>query len=104
MMKKYFIILALFALLFSGCSKGKEATSETKQIVKGYAKSVLNAPSKAKIVSDLSALRQAIQTYRVEHSAFPASLSNLSVKLYYPNEYNYNANTGEVKSKKYPNL
>lgn len=104
MMKKNLYVFALFILLFFGCSKGKEAASETKQIVKGYAKSVLNAPSKAKIVSDLSALRQAIQAYRVEHSAFPASLSDLSVKLYYPNEYNYNPNTGEVKSKKYPNL
>jgi len=103
-MKKYFIILALFILLFSGCSKGKEAASETKTIVKGYAKSVLNAPSRAKIVSDLSTLRRTVQEYKVEHSAFPSSLGELHLKLYYPNEYNYNANTGEVKSKKYPNL
>ena len=103
-MNKILYVFMIFVLLFLGCSKGKEAASETKQIVKGYAKSVLNAPSKAKVVSDLSALRQTVQEYRVEHSAFPSSLNDLNVKLYYPNEYNYNPNTGEVKSKKYPNL
>jgi len=98
------ILYVLFILLFFGCSKGKKAATETKEVVKGYAKSVLNAPSKARVTSDLVAIRQAIQAYRVEHSTFPSTLNALNLKLYYPDEYNYNPNTGEVKSKKYPNL
>jgi len=94
----------LFILLFFGCSKGKEAANETKTIVKGYAKSVLNAPSKAKVVSDLSVLRRTVQEYKLEHSVFPSSLDELHLKLYYPDEYDYNPNSGEIKSEKYPNL
>ena len=101
-MKK--LIFLLIIILGFGCSRTKKITTESKGIVKGYAKTVLSAPSKAKVVSDLTAIKEALQEYKIEHGKFPPSLDELKLRLYYPNGYNYNPETGEVKSKHYPEL
>jgi len=42
--------------------------------------------------------------YKVENEKYPESLSDLSVKIKDANDYDYNSQTGKVKSRYYPNM
>ncbi|MEJ2307460.1 MAG: hypothetical protein P8Y62_10495 [candidate division WOR-3 bacterium] len=103
---KTFLILLLFVsiLINSCCKKGKEAVVETKTITKEYATAVTKAPDKAKVLTELVSIRQAINMYKVENGKLPESLSDLPVKIENIKEYEYNHETGKVTNKYYTNL
>jgi TATA-box binding protein (TBP) (component of TFIID and TFIIIB) len=102
-MKNLLIFLSLFFIV-SGCKSSRDAARETKTVVKEYAKGLATAPSKTKAVTELASLRQAINIYKLEKGTFPEELSDLPVKIENPDDYEYNFQTGKVKSKQYPNL
>jgi len=98
-MKRIILILLILSIpLLHSCKREKEELTTT-------AVKVLKSPERVKVINDLHLLRTAIQTYRIEHNGEnPPSLKSLNVKLYYPDEYIYDRETGKVRSKKYPEL
>jgi len=102
-MMKLIVLLILIAFL-PGCKQGKEAVKETKKIVKDYSNGLIEAPKKTRIITEIASIRKAINMYRIENNKYPESLSELSVKIKDTAEYQYNPETGRVKSKHYPEL
>lgn len=104
-MKRFLIFLSIISVLSSsGCKKAKDATIETKTVTKEYAKGVAAVPGKAKTVAALAEIRHAINMYRVEKGKYPEKLSDLPLKVTTPEHFEYNPETGKIKSKYYPNL
>jgi len=100
---RVFIVLLLvmaFALPFlHGCK-------ETKEDLQEYSDAVMTMPEKARVLSDLTRIRHALELYKVHHEdAYPSSIAELNLeKLYYEDEYEYDSSTGKVHSKTYPTL
>lgn len=104
-MKTFLIFLSVvFVLAASGCKNSRDAAIETKTIVKEYSKGLAKLPSKTTAVTELASLRQAINIYKVENEKYPENLSDLHVKIENPGDYEYDSQTGKVKSKHYPNF
>jgi hypothetical protein len=104
-MKTFLIFLSvILVLVASGCKNSRDAAIETKTIVKDYADGLSKLPSKTTAITELASLRQAINMYKIEKGTYPESLSDLHVKIGNPEDYEYNSQTGKVKSKHYPNL
>jgi hypothetical protein len=104
-MKRFLIFLSfIFVLLNFGCKKAKEAVIETKTVTKEYTKGVAEIPGKARVVTELASLRQAINMYKAQNEKYPESLSDLPVKVKDINEYEYDSGKGKVKSKHYLKL
>ena len=98
------IISIIIIILLSGCSKGEEAIQEADKIVKEYSKGLVEAPKKIKILTEIAVIRKALEIYKIENGKYPESLGDLPIKIKDPEEYQYNKETGKVKSKNYPNL
>jgi hypothetical protein len=61
------------------------------------------APDRARIQLDLANARAALQAYKGEHGAFPASLADLKLEgISYPKDLSYDPATGTVRSETYP--
>jgi len=104
-MKRLLIFLSfIFVLLNFGCKKAKDAVIETKTVTKEYAKGVAAVPGKTRAVTELASLREAIKMYKVENEKYPEKLSDLPLKVMKPEDYEYNPETGQIKSKYYPKL
>ena len=104
-MKGFLIFLSFISVLISlGCKKVKDATIETKTVTKEYAKGVAAVPGKARTVAALAEIRHAINMYNVENQKYPEKLSDLPLKVMKPENYEYNSETGKIKSKYYPKL
>lgn len=87
-----------------GCKKAKDSVIETKTITKEYTKGIAKVPSKTRALTELASLRQAIKMYQVEKEKYPEKLSDLPVKIKDVNDYDYDSQTGNVKSKYYPEM
>ncbi|MEW6685190.1 MAG: hypothetical protein AB1393_03165 [Candidatus Edwardsbacteria bacterium] len=99
------LILGILCSFLPTCSKMKKEIKEEQKIVEDYGLKVLRVPQQAKVVVDLANIRRGLEFYRNEHEGrYPPSLSELKLNLNYPDEYNYDSTTGEVKSKRYPSL
>jgi len=97
---KWYIILAIvmFSLLPLSCKKERADIQKT-------AVNMVKLPQRVRVMDDLNKIRTAIEEYKIYHDgALPKSIDELSLKLYYSKEYNYNSTTGKVKSKHYPKL
>ena len=98
------IIFILTIIFLSGCSEGRDAVSEADKIVKDYSKGLIEAPKKTEIITEIATVRKGLKIYKIDKGKYPESLSELKIKIKYPDEYKYNKETGKVKSKNYPNL
>lgn len=100
---RVFVILLLAGALvlpfLEGCKEAKEEMEE-------YSGAVMTMPEKARVLSDLTRIRKALELYKaVNEDRYPDSIEELNLeKLYYPGEYEYDSSTGKVKSKTYPTL
>jgi hypothetical protein len=104
-MKTYLIfLLFIFVFVLSGCKESKDVVIETKTITKEYTKGVAEVPSKTRVLTELASLRQAIKMYKVENEKYPESLSDLKVKIRDVEDYEYDSETGKVKSRYYPKM
>jgi hypothetical protein len=95
-----FLLAGVFALpVVNGCK-------ETKQDLEEYGDAVMTMPEKARVLSDLTRIRRALELYKASHEdAYPNSISELNLEeLYYEAEYEYDSETGKVESKTYPTL
>jgi hypothetical protein len=94
-----FILIALTFLTFS-CRRG----DKTKVVIEKSMAERIELPEKLKVTIDLRNIRNAIVAYETNHQQFPALLDELSIDLNYPGEYEYDAQSGVVTSKNYPDL
>jgi hypothetical protein len=102
-MKTFLIFLLLiFITGFFGCKKSKDVVIETKTITKEYVKGAEEIPKKTRVITELASLRQAIKMYKVQNEKYPESLSDLKVKVKDIQDYEYDSETGQVKSRYYP--
>jgi hypothetical protein len=104
-MKTYLIFLSfIFVFVLSGCKKSKDVVIETKTITKEYTKGVAEVPNKTRVLTELASIRQAVKMYKVENEKYPESLSDLKVKIRDIEDYDYDSETGKVKSRYYPKM
>jgi hypothetical protein len=103
---KIYLIFLLFISVFitNGCKKSKDVVIETKTTTKEYAKGIAEVPSKTKVLTELASIRQAIKMYKVENEKYPENLSDLKVKIGDVEDYDYDSETGKVKSRYYPKM
>ena len=98
------IISIIIIIFLSGCSEGEEAIQEADKIVKDYSKGLVEAPKKTKILTEIAVIRKSLEIYKIENGKYPESLSELQIKIKEVDEYQYDSESGKVKSKNYPNL
>jgi len=104
-MKTSLIFLSfIFIITTLGCKKSKDVVIETKTITKEYVKGVAEVPNKTRAITELASLRQAIKMYKVQNEKYPESLSDLRVKVKDVEDYEYDFETGKVKSRHYPKM
>ncbi len=96
-MKKWIMLcLLLFSVLV--------ACEESQETVKDGVKTGVGQIDKAKVFSDLTLVTGTLQEYHLQNQKNPESLEELKLKLYHPEDLVYDAKTGTVRSKTYPNL
>jgi len=103
-MKKRVLVFIL-PMLFINCLSACDLAKETSDTAKDGAKDVVQQIDRSKALGDLTTITAALNTYGMQHDgAFPASLEELKLNLYYPDDLVYDPKTGKVHSKTYPNL
>ncbi|PIQ28609.1 hypothetical protein COW36_12445 [bacterium (Candidatus Blackallbacteria) CG17_big_fil_post_rev_8_21_14_2_50_48_46] len=95
--------LALALLLISSLTACKAAEDAQKTIEEG-AKLTTGQIDRAKVLSDLTQITGALATYRMQNEKYPDSLKDLNLSLNYPQDLEYDAKTGNVRSKTFPDL
>jgi len=95
--------LALLAVLVLAVPACKE-TKEAQEIIKDGTKTIVTQPDRTRMLTDLAAVKPAIQAFQAQNDRFPDSLDELNIKLNFPKDLTYDSGTGEVKSKTFPNL
>ena len=63
-----------------------------------------HTPDKARVGTDLAAARKEIRMYKMLNGKLPASLKVLGLRPYFPADLFYNAETGRVGSRTFPNM
>lgn len=108
-------VLLLSGLLSVGCPSSDEPASAREMAEKlgvenptgeRIAEQVTSAVPRTAVKAEIAVLRGAIATHRRTLGSYPASLDELepSVRLTFPDEYDYDAESGEVESRSYPDL
>jgi hypothetical protein len=69
-------------------------------------RNITAAPDRARVKADLAQIRSLILQYqRLNEGKNPPSISDLPIeRVFYPADIDYNSETGEVKSKTYPEM
>jgi hypothetical protein len=104
----------LFALLASFACKQKDLTTpesartgrDMPLSMNESGRSITAAPDRARVKADIAQIRSLILQYqRLNEGKNPASISDLPIeRVFYPNDVDYNPETGEVHSKTYPEM
>jgi hypothetical protein len=99
-------LLLAIALAAWGCSeKHREPPPQARTSpVEPGAPLNLGLPDQARVKLDLAAARSAVARQQQTSGNYPPSLSELRLKLNYPDDLNYDSSSGTVTSKTYPNL
>src|SRR5262245_11477846 len=100
------LVAIIFVLGCAACASKKEepAASEPRTSPVAAAPLHLAKPDEARVGLDLAAARSQIRTMREERGAYPERLSDLGVRLHFPDDLIYDPATGAVRSKSYPRL
>lgn len=93
-------LMMVCALALSACEAAQEARETTQEA----ARTTIAQIDQAKVLSDLNTAKTALAAYQVENQKFPAALAELKIQLNYPDELAYDATTGQVRSKTFPNM
>lgn len=100
-MKKGLILLLVGLSLLVSC----KTAQDTENTMKKGAGDMVRQIDRSKALSDLTTATAALNAYSAQNDGkFPASLDELKLNLYYPEDMNYDPQTGKVHSKTYPNL
>lgn len=101
------LLLALIvAIGLTACTKKEPPPKPTKREMPIGPGAHLNTdkPDKTRVGVDLATLTGAIKMYRAMNDRLPGSLGELDVKVHYPKDIVYDANTGKVRSRTFPDL
>lgn len=99
------IILASLAMLFATSLLACQPAQEAQDTVKEGLKTTTDQIDRAKVLSDLTQVTGALATYRIQNDGKnPGSISDLKLELNYPQDLEYDAKTGNVRSKTFPDL
>lgn len=99
-MHRPILSLLLLYLLCPACKPVQEAQETVRE---GTAKT-LSQIDRAKVLSDLTQVTAALSNYRLQHEGYPNSLKELGLSLNHPEDLIYDAKTGQVRSKTFPDL
>lgn len=98
MYKRLSVLILLCCLL--GCDLAEDTQNTAQDGAVGAVKQI----DKSKVLSDLTQVTGELQTYHMQHEKYPDSLDELKLKLYHPEDLDYDPKTGQVHSKTYPKL
>ena len=111
---RIFLLSVLALVLVSGCKASNDAPAvvaeelgvEAPNALEAAAGEVANAVPRTGVKAELGIIRGQVKTYQRVEGSWPASLDAVDSigRLQYPDEYSYDAATGEVKSTTYPEL
>ena len=59
---------------------------------------------RSEVLSDLTQITAALQSYYMQEGKFPERLDQLDLELYHPQDLNYTPETGKIRSKTFPDL
>ena len=94
-----FLLSLAFACALAGCPEHKAAPRTPE-----HAPMNLEKPERAHVELDLANARAAITKHQQIEGGNPKSLDQLGVRFFHPNDIVYDAATGSVGSKTYPEL
>lgn len=80
------------------------ACYQTAKDAKEGAGQTVGQVDRAKALSDLTLVTEALMTYYTQNQKYPKSLKELKLDLYYPEDISYDPETGKTRSKTYPDL
>jgi len=96
-MKKWIVLCLMLLSVLVACE-------ETQDTVKDGVNTGVGQIDKAKVLSVLTLVTSSLQEYHLQNQKNPESIDELKLKLYHPEDLVYDAKTGTVRSKSYPNL
>lgn len=96
-MKKWIMFCLLMTSLVVGCD-------QSQQTVKDGTSTAIGQIDRSKVLSDLTLVTSTLQEYHLQNQKNPESLEELKLELYFPEDLVYDAKTGTVRSKTFPNL
>ncbi len=97
----------MIAVALCGCPKMKETEAPPQPRTTPVAPNTpldLDKPDQAKVAIDIASARDAIRKNQQIEGSNPQSLNQLGVRFFYPDDLVYDAASGTVTSKTYPNL
>lgn len=95
------VLLACVPLLMaSSCS----LIQDTRNDAQDAAGDTVGQITRSSAMSDLTQTTAALQEYYVLEGKYPASLDDLKLELYHPEDLLYDAKTGKLRSKTFPDL
>ena len=97
------LFLPTLAILLSGLS-GCSLIKETRNDAQNAAGDTVGQVSRSQAMSDLTQTTAALQQYYVQENKYPETLEKLKLELYHPNDLSYDATTGTLRSKTFPDL
>lgn len=97
-MVKNFLFASLIIISLVSCDEVEKTAVDT-------AKTAVELPDKAEIISDLASLRSTVNSFYISNGRFPSSLSDLDLKTNRSiDEFSYDSIEGTVKHKTYNQL
>jgi hypothetical protein len=85
-----------FAIGLCGCPEPKAGPEPAEAPLN------LDKPDQARIQLDLAAVRAEVLKRQQMSGSYPASIDELGLKLFHPEDLEYDASNGTVKSRTYP--
>lgn len=104
------VIVSALALGVTGCKRKieeppKEPPKDRTMPVKPGAAMHLDKPDQVRVQLDLVQARSSIQIYQQTHGGkSPPNLAETGVHFHFPKDIVYDANSGTIKSKTYPDM
>lgn len=100
---KRLLFLPVLIILTSGLN-GCSLIKETRNDAQNAAGDTVGQITRSQAMSDLTQTTAALQQYYVQENKYPESLDKLKLELYHPNDLTYDAKTGKLRSKTFPDL
>ncbi len=94
------ILLIFLSCLLTAC----QPTQEARETAQEAAKTTIAQIDRAKVLSDINTVKTAVSAYQLEKQKYPETLAELNLSLSYPDDLSYDASSGQVSSKTFPNL
>ena len=92
--------MLLLLLTLIACKPAEEASDTLKQGAGDTVKQI----DRSQTMSDLTSITAAMQGYYLQHNKYPDKISDLKLRLYHPEDIDYDPKTGRVRSKTFPEM